>query len=211
MAYGMLRSADVEIHLSPIVTRLAIAKLFIIIGVHITEEIPTRTCVTRHCVCLKMLCCPFGYVGKGSLSFRSGFITIHMRQLERKFFFAQWTGNPIFPNDREWLAPIALAREGSITHFIIYLSLTDAHLFYLFNHHFNCVPHQHTVNKITILQDRILRGVGFLTIILFANYIGDWNIEMFCKLVISFIATRHGHDGTGTITCQHIFGYPYWN
>ena len=118
--------------------------------IHITQEIPGRTRIARHGIGLKLPGNPFGNIGERSFAFRPGPVTIHMRQLQWQITFFQRVRHPIDPFNRERLTPIALPAEGGIAHFIIHLAHPDTQIFQFVDHHIDRLPHDHSVDKITI-------------------------------------------------------------
>jgi hypothetical protein len=56
-----------------------------------------------------------------------------------------------------------------------------------------------------------LVGLASLPVVMRPDNVGDGNIKVFGKFMIAFIATRHGHDSTRSITGQYILTDPHRN
>ncbi len=211
MSHRVLGAADIKIHLPPVIAGFPAAEFMIVFRVHITQEIPAAAGITGHGVGFVAPGGPFRNIGQGSFPFRSGFITVYMRQFKGQRGFIHRNGDAIDPLYGKGLAPVALPAEGGVAHFIIHFSFPDPPFFHFADHHIDRVPHQHPVEEIAVLQHRFPGGVGFLSVIMRPDDIGNGYIEMPGELMVPFIPAGHGHDGARAITRQYIFRDPDGN
>src|SRR5436190_961913 len=107
---------------------------------------------------------PFFNICQWPFTLWSGFVTVHVWQLQGQFTFIQWICCSIFPNNRKRLPPVSLATKSSIPHFIIHFSNPNSHFFDFLYHHFNRLSHQHAIDETAVFQYGIFGWVSFFTI-----------------------------------------------
>src|SRR5687767_8371203 len=62
-----------------------------------------------------------------------------------------------------------------------------------------------------MLKYCFLGRVCLFSIKMITNDICDRNTEMPSESKVSLVTARHRHDGPSSVSCQHIFCYPYRN
>ena len=176
--------------------------------IHVAQKIPGRTGITGHGRSFPSACWrihPVTDIRQRPFTFRARTILIYMRQFQRQLCCIQRNGNAISPDDGEGFSPVSLAAKASIPHPVIYFSFTNALFFQFLQHHFSGIHHLNTIQKTGVFQYGFFCSIGFCSIKISTNNIGNGNVEMMGEFKISLIAARHRHDGPGAITCQYIF------
>ena len=128
----MFSSSDIEIDLPPIIAGFPAAECISIFGIHVTQKIPAAPCISWHGIdlsCTTFECCPLRKVRQRALCIRTGPKVCHGRKLNRQCGGRERNSHLIFPNDGKWFAPIALAAESGIAHFVIGMALADPQSF----------------------------------------------------------------------------------
>ena len=70
------------------------------------------------------------------------------------------------------------------------------------------VLYLHSVQEVRIAHHSVLGIKTLLRHITTLNQRHNRKPELLSKRIIPAVMRRHSHDGTGSITCKHIFGYP---
>ncbi len=138
MQHGMFYTADVHIYRQIFVCFFLGNQLFVIVGIHITQEIPGRTCPLRHGIGLSLCRAAAGRalavypVGDGCqrrFSSTRRLVGFHFRQLQRKLFFRNRNISAlraVYNGNR--LAPVTLTGEYPVTQFVIDRLASNPHL-----------------------------------------------------------------------------------
>ena len=207
----MLRTAHIEIDLIPIVRNGSIAKGTIIIRIHETQEIPGGSRITGHGISLALRVAhlhPIGDVGQRTLCIRSRLITFYMRKFQRQFSGIHRMGHAFFPKNRKRFTPITLATERRIADLVIDLSFSDTILLDPLYRRFDGIRHFHSIEEIGIFQRKTFIRIRFRSIVTNTQYVCDGEFKMVGELMIALVTARNTHDGTCSISGQHIFSHP---
>ena len=114
VACCMLGTTDVEVNLSPIIAFAAIAKGFLIVGIHVPKEVPAAASPSRHCVRLHRVAAdhrPVFPLGPGQRGFTilCGQVGVHFWQGDSSV--GDSLCNAVLVANGEWLSPIALSAK----------------------------------------------------------------------------------------------------
>ena len=139
MQYRMLYTTDIHIYRKHLVRFFSGNQFFVIVTVHITQEVPGRTSPLRHGICLTfcvfstnrtLAVYPLFDSGKRRFSGSCRFIRIYIRQTQRQLFFRYRhcsTFRTVYNRNR--LSPVTLTGEYPITQLIVYSCFSNSTLF----------------------------------------------------------------------------------
>ena len=212
----VLHAAIVPVHRKPVFQSLLTGQSFCILRVCITQEIPGRACPLRHGVRLSFCraaaagACgihPVCYGSQGGFSGIGRHIAVHFRQLQRKFtfrqrhitaFFAVYNGNR--------LSPVTLTGKYPVSQLEIRLAFSYLFFFQKFNYFLFGFCHFQSVQKSGIHQLPCgnVRVGFFLYVLAACHHFNNGKAELLCKFPVTGIMSRNCHDGTCTVTHQHI-------
>ena len=126
----------------------------------------------------------------------------------------------IFPHDREWLAPVALARKEPVAKFKLDAAFTDALLLQP-NHHFDfCFLCRHAVER-TAVHGVAFVGKALHRLRLACSLVSEADARFLChdfanrqckllrKLPIALVVRRHSHDRAGAVAREHVVCDPH--
>ena len=211
MANGMLRPANIDVHLTPVITGRAAAECLIITGIHVSQKIPAAAGISGHGIhfpdtAVEVL--PVWQVGQRTFSARAGMQFFQRREFHRQLVCRQGNGDAILPNDREWLAPVSLTAEGRVTHLVIDLALARSGDFKPIQDHRHSVAHDQPVEEITLVKDGILGGIGLHPVIMTSDDISDRQTEMQGETMVPLIPAGDSHDRARAIAGEDVFADP---
>ena len=225
MEHRVFHTADIHINRQIFVCFFLAYQLFIILVIHITQEVPGRTGPLRHGVGLSLRRSaaartggvhPFRNVCQRRFSGSGRLIFLYFRKQQRQLFFRyRYSAAFRAVYDRDRLAPVTLTGEYPVTKLIVHFLLTDASLLdhgrrFFFQHSgFHAVPLagiDHGSHSVSVSLCHVLNLFSVL-----GDNLNDRNIELLRKLKVTVIMGRHAHDGSCTVICQYIVGQPDWN
>ena len=232
---AMFGATDIEVDILPVVDRLGAKIGLVVVGVHITEIVTAGTGKTGHRaefegedgdiinkvfvnhLMVLLIPSPHLSVTQGRLARGGRFEILDFGQLEGQALEGQHIRTIILIVNRERLTPVALAAEDGIAKSEIDRAAADAHFLYFVDYRFHGIfdlhaTHRAAIDGVALLTvDALLpsAGVGEMRgVEVGGNHLTDRQIEMTGKSKVAAVMGRNGHDGTGAVTGQHIFGNP---
>ena len=218
----MLYAADIHIYREHSVRLLPGNQFFIIVVVHIAQEIPGGTCPLRHGVGLPLGVRPADRTlavhplvdgRQRRLSGSGRLIGLYLRQPQRKLFFRHRHIAALGTvNDRDGLAPVTLTGEYPVTQLVVDGGASNAFLLDDMGAFLLKDGRLHTVPLAGIDHDTRGLGVGFRHIFnllpILGDNLDDWDSKLGGKLKVTVVVSRHTHDGSGTVISQYVVGQP---
>ena len=113
-------------------------------------------------------------------------------------------------NNRNRRAPIALAADQPIAHFVSNLRLAFTLLLEPSDNLLASILAARTVKSAGIHQNpfAVITSVGVNVILGPLNYLNDWQLEFFSKSKVAVVMRWHAHHRTGTVTAQYVISDP---
>ena len=212
----MLHAAVVPVHGHPVVQLLPAGEGFGVVRVAVAQEVPAGARPLGHGVGFPLsggAALGAGAVhiavdvGQGALAVGAGLEVLHVGQAQGQFFIGHSHHAAVGAvNQRDGLAPVALAVEGPVLHLILHTGAADALLFNFL---------EHTVDGILLVGIAVeeagvnhlaIACIGFLLNVAALDDLDDFNAELPGKLPVALVVGGHGHDGAGAVTHHHIVG-----
>ena len=135
--------------------------------------------------------------------------------MERQTILWYCVRSVVFIVDGEWLTPVALAAEGSITQTVVDGAVTDAHILNFVDDGLYCIFHLHAgdetaVDSIACLGiHAFFPGFGVADdVFLERHHLTDGQVEVAGESKVAAIVGGDGHDGTCTVAGEDIFRNP---
>ena len=144
MARGVLRSADVEVHVLPILVGLLAHECLVVVRIHIAEVVGAGSGEARHGAefdgedglmvdeslfdhaALLRVPGPLLGASQWRLATLGGLVGVDLGQLQRQAVFGNHIGHVVLVIDGEGLTPVALAGENGVAQAVVDLDLADA-------------------------------------------------------------------------------------
>ena len=214
---GVLHAAVIPVYLMPVVECFLGCKRFIVVRIHIAQEVPGGACPLRHGVRFAHGLAaalrargvdPIGHLRERRFAVIGRLVGINLRQNERQLaFIDRHIAALLAVYNRNRLAPVALACEYPVTELIVDLTVADAGLLkVIFDADFRFFD-GHAVQNAGVDHDA---GVAvrerFFLHIAALNDFDDWQVELLCELPVTGIVCRNSHDGAGTVGNENIVG-----
>jgi len=116
-------------------------------------------------------------------------------------------------NNRNRRAPIALAADQPIAHFVSNLRLAFTLLLEPSDNLLASILAARTVKSARVHQNTfaVVTSVGVDIVLGPLNYLNDWQLEFFSKSKVAVVMRWHAHHRTSAIAPQNIIGNPNWN
>ena len=213
MAGSVLRSANIEVHASPVLVCLGTYQRLVIVRIHISQIVGGTACKARHGALFQRiaLVCPVLCPCQWRFSAFCRFEGFYLRKFQRKGAFRKRGCNSVPVADRERFSPISLARENGIAEAVIDCAVADSPSLHFLNGCRNSFLDAHSGEESAVCHNAFL-GIETLGADIAAFYQrDDLEPELLGKGVVSAVVCRNGHDRAGSVTCQNIFRNPYGN
>ena len=209
---GMLGTTHIEVHLTPIFIGLLRNEFLIVVRIHVTQIVGRRACKARHGVQFQRVTVgrhpTFGAAQRRLTRFgRQEFI--HFGQLQGQIFLIECLRLVVLIIiDGERLAPIALTTEDGIAQAIVHLDVANARLLDVLLGLGNSVLDLEAVELqvfVAGVDHNALLGVKtLLADVSTLNQRDDGQVEVLGESIVTAVVGRHSHDGTRSVTSQHI-------
>src|ERR1019366_5097335 len=118
---------------------------------------------------------------------------------------------PIFPHNRKWLAPVALAAEEPVTHLEVDLSFSETLIFQPSDDLILGLSSGQSIQKGRVYRNTIIREALPVLAFRWFHYLNHRQTKLFRKLEISIIVGWHCHNRASAIGREHIIGDPDGN
>ena len=113
-------------------------------------------------------------------------------------------------DQRNRLAPVALARKHPVAQLIIDLALAQALFLQIVDDGLDGVLHLQAVENAGIDHHAILYvGIGGVLHIAPGDHFHDGQAKFLGKLPVALVVGGHGHDGAGAVAHEHIIRHPH--
>ena len=211
---GVLGPADVQVHLAPVIAFVAGAKLRLVVGVHVTQEVPAASRPTGHRVGLHGVALehrPVLLCGARQRRFAvfGGQVRVHFG--ERHGGVGDALGHALLVLDGEGFTPVSLTAEDRVSDAVVDGPRAHALFFHPIDGQRDGVGGFHAVPFAAATEDGPLVGAhGFLRVDPFKNG-RDVEPKVRGKFPVSFVAGRHRHDGARAVPGQDVIGDPHRN
>ena len=233
---GMLRTSHVEVNMLPISICLLAHESRLVVRVHIAEVVSRTTCKSwhrvefdrehRHIVNLGVLHhllvlfvpSPLRSVAEWWFSRFGWEELIYFWQNQWQALRWNHLRDAVLVIHREWFAPIALAREDGIAQAIVHLHASQLVGFHIFLRGSDSLLDGHTVEgevdvwshtwAWTVHHDTFL---GIVALFAHVSTLDEWDdrqTEVLGKGIVAGVVGRNCHDGTCSITSQHVVAHP---
>ena len=158
-------------------------------------------------------------MAQGRFARLGGQEVLHLRQLHWQAVLWYHLRHSVLVINGERFAPVALTAEDGIAQTVVYLHPSQlVALDVLLGGCYGLLYCQSVQNQIAVRSLFLGRAVahdsllGVITLLahvstLYQGYDGE--VEVACKGIVAAVMGRYGHDGTSTISCQHVLTYPY--
>ena len=209
----MLRTADIEVHIPPVLIGLAAHERLVVMGIHIAQIIGAAAGEARHSALLDgtALIFPALRAAQRGLSALGGKEFVHLGKLERQCGLGHRGGYTVVVINRERFAPVALAREDGIAQAVVDLPASQAVLLNVVDSGGNGLLDAHSGKETRVAHNSLL-GVETLLGDVAALDQGDYRqIELLSERIVAAVVRRHSHNGSGAVAGQHIFRNPNGN
>ena len=161
----VLRTANVEVNVLPVFGSLRREQGFVVVRVHVAQIIGAGASEARHRAELQgedghvvdsgavdnAIRCgvprPTLGVTKWRFTGLSGLIGLHLRQLQRQALGGNHIGHVVLVVHREWLTPVALAREDGVAQTVVHFYTTESLFRDVFLRSGNSFLHRQTVQR----------------------------------------------------------------
>ena len=216
MERGVFHAAVVPIHGRPVLQRFLRSQRLIVVGIHIPQEIPAGSRPLRHGIGFTPGFSaaagaggidPVGHFGKGTFTVVSGFVTLHIRQHQRKLVFGHaLPAALVAPDHGDRLTPVALTGEYPVTQFEIRFRMADSLFRDPLFHGGDRFFHRHAVEKIRVDHDTgiVFQDEGFLHHIAALDNLDNRQAELGGKFPVALVVARHAHHDASAIAHEHI-------
>ena len=162
-----------------------------------------------HCVCLALgVASALGALavdpavdsGKRAFSGSGGLVSLYIWKLQGKLVFGNGDRSALGTVDqRNRLAPIALAAENPVAQFVVYGLLSDFLFFKEVQHFVNRVLLVKAVKEFRVHVDSVF-GPSLLLHVDFALQHFDYRkVEFFSEVPVAGVVRRNCHDGSGSV------------
>ena len=222
MKHRVLYTADVHINRKVFVCFLLGNKSFVVLAVHVAEEIPGRTSPLRHGVGLSLSRSAAAWAGcvhplvDGSqrrLTCTSWLVAVYLRQRQRKLILRNRHVSALRTVDnRNRLAPVSLAGEYPVAQLVVDSLAANTHFFNHLRSFLLQDRRLHSVPLAGIDHGSACLCVGLCHVLNLFSVLGDnldnRNAELGGKLKVAVIVSRNTHNSACTVICQYIVGQP---
>ena len=212
----MFHTAVVPVNRHPVFQLVIIGKRLVVVRVNIAQEIPRRTRPLGHSVgfalCVAAAFRAFAVdeavdFGKRAFAVGAGIEVFNVRQFQRQFVIRHGDHAAFRAVDnRNRLAPIALAVERPVFHFILHAALADAFFGKVINHAgdriFFVVK---TVQEAGIDHFAVAGVSGFFNVAA-ADDFDNINPEFLRERIVAVVVRRHRHNRARAVAHHDIVG-----
>ena len=215
---GVLHAAVVPVDWAPVVQCLLGGERFVIVRIHIAQEIPARAGPLRHGIGLALGGAaalraggvdPVGHLAQRALAVVGGLIAVHLREHERELILRDRHPAALRAVDeRDRLAPVTLAAEDPVTQLVVDLFLADALLHDVLLHGGDGFFDGHAVEEAGVDHDGavVLGDKGLLCHVAAGDDLDDRQAELRGKLPVALVVARNAHDDAGAIAHKDVVG-----
>ena len=203
---GVLHAAVVPVDGTPVVQRLFGSERFVIVRIHVAQEIPARAGPLRHGVGLALGRAaalraggvdPVGHLGDGALAVVGRLVALDLRQNERQLLLGN--GHPAARravDQRNGLAPIALAGEHPVTQLVVDLLMAPALLDGIPLHRGDSLLDGHAVEEAGVDHDAriVLEREGLLGDVAALDDLDDGDMERGGEVPVALVVARNAHE-----------------
>ena len=209
---GVFGAPHVEVHLAPVVAFLSSAKLLVVVGVHVAQEVPAAAGPTGHGVGFHGLAAEHGPVfalgtGQGRFPVFRGQVGVDLGQGHGGVCDA--LGDAVFVGDGEGFAPVALAAEHGVADAVVDFSGAATRSFDPVQSQWDGVAGAHAIPRVAVAQRGALVGAcGFVGVGAFKNG-RNGQFEVGGEAPVALVASGHGHDGTRAVSGKDVVGDPH--
>ena len=215
---GVLHAAVVPVHGAPVILRLVGDERLVVVRVHIAQEVPARPRPLRHGVGLALggaaalrafRVDPVGHLGDGALAVVGRLVALDLRQNERQLLLGN--GHPAARravDQRNGLAPIALAGEHPVTQLVVDLLMAPALLDGILLHRGDGLLDGHAVEEAGVDHDAriVLEREGLLGDVAALDHLDDGDMECGGEVPVALVMARNAHDDAGAVAHQNVVG-----
>ena len=212
----MLHAAVVPVDGTPVVQCLFGSERFVIVRIHVAQEIPARAGPLRHGVGLALGRAaalraggvdPVGHLAERTLAVVGGLIAVHLREHERELILRDRHPAALRAVDeRDRLAPVTLAAEDPVAQLVVDLFLAEALLHDVFLHGGDGFFNGHAVEEAGVDHDGavVLGDEGFLRHVAAGDDLDDRQAELRSKLPVALVVARNAHDDAGAVAHEDV-------
>ena len=216
---GVLHAAVVPVHGAPVVQGLSGGQGFLVVGVHIAQEVPGGARPLGHGVGLPLGGAaaagaggvhPVGHLAQGGLAVVGGLVGVHLGEQQGELLLGQGLPAALLAvHHGDGLAPVPLAGEDPVAQLVVDLGRADALLLQPLDHGGDGVLHGLAVEEVGVDQDAgvVLGGEGgLLHVLTTGDHLDDLAAELLGELPVPVVVGGYGHDGAGAIGGEHVVG-----
>ena len=201
MQHRVLHASDIHVHGQVLVRLLPGHQLLVVVAVHVAQEIPGGTGPLRHGVGLPLGRSAADRAGgvhplvdgrQRGLAGTGGLVALHLRQAQGQLVLGNRHAAALGAvDDRDRLAPVALAGEYPVAQLVVHRLVAKALLLdhvggFLFQYRgLHAVP---------------VAGIG--------DDLHDGQAELLGELEVAVVVGGHAHNRAGAVVSQHVIGQP---
>ena len=210
----MLHAAVVPVDRHPVIDLFPVCEDLVIVGIHIAEEIPGGTGPLGHGVGLAFggaAAFRTGAVDEGidlcerGLAVFTGLEILYIGKAERQFLVGNTDDTALGAvNERDGLAPVALAVEGPVLHLELDACAADSLLLEDADDLRDGIFFICQSVEIAGIDHLAVAGVGFFGDIAALDDFDDRDSELGGKLPVTLVVGRYGHDRAGAVAHHDI-------
>ena len=206
----MFGTSDIQVYVTPVCIHILVHQSLVVVRVHIAEIVSAGTRETRHGAGLQRITLigPVLCTRKRRFSGLGRLELVYLRKLQRQLVQRKRGGNTVLEIDRERFTPIPLAGEYGVTEPVVDLPVADSVLLDIFDSRWDGILDIHAVEEAGIHHLAFLGIETRLAHVATLDQRDDRQVELACEGVVAAVVRRHGHDRSGTIAREHIFGDP---
>ena len=214
MTGDMFHAAVVPVDLTPVFELVHVGQCLVVVGVDVPQEVPGRTGPLGHGVRLSAgraaalragAVDELGDLRQGRFTVRAGLEVLDLRQLQGKLVVGHVSHAALVAvDDRDGLAPVALAVEGPVFHLELDALLAEALLL---------EPGSHLLDGVFLVVETVeelgvhhlaVAGVGFFGDVAALDDFDDVDAELFREVIVALVVRRDRHDGAGAVTHHDV-------
>ena len=218
----MLHASDIHVHGQVLVRLLPGYQLLVVVAVHVAQEIPGGTGPLGHGVGLPLGRSAADRAGgvhplvdgsQRGLAGAGGLVALHLRQAQGQLVLGNRHAAALGAvDDRDRLAPVALAGEYPVAQLVVHRLVSKALLLdhvggFLFQYRgLHAVPVagiDHHAAGLGISLGHVLDLLAVL-----GDDLHDGQSELLGKFKVAVVVGGHAHDRAGAVVRQHVIGQP---
>ena len=212
----MLHTAVIPVYGHPVFDLVMIRECLVVVGIHITKEIPGGSCPLGHGIGLSLRRAAalgagavdkFRDPGQRGLAVLTGLKVLDLRQAQRQFLIRNRHDAAVGAVDqRNGLAPVTLSVEGPVFHLVLDTGMADALFYQVFGHFGDGILLIGQAVEEAGVDHLAVAGIGFFLNVAAFDDFNNIDTEFMGKFPVTLVMGRHCHDRAGAVSHHDIVG-----